>query len=129
MMKKSNEYGVPFWFRLGCHSKQLGNQGHLAFHISFAHPLYLSFADHVHHLEALECSPRGLEREKTHPRLRQAFDEAVILFDQVVEVLNLSQLHLLRQKSSGFELSNRFGIGGVLIRVDHTWGWFLNKGR
>ena len=59
-------------FRLGDRSKPSGNQGHLASHIPFVHALYLPFPSHVHHLKSLECSPRCLEREKAHPRLRQA---------------------------------------------------------
>jgi hypothetical protein len=51
--RKLNEQRTPCLFRLSHHSKELGNQGHLASHISFCHALQLSFPQHVHHLESL----------------------------------------------------------------------------
>jgi len=82
---------------LDCYPKQLGNQCHLASHISFFHPLQVSFPDHVHHLEALYGSPGRQIREKAHPWLRQAFDEPMILFDQIVEVFHAASVHSLRE--------------------------------
>jgi hypothetical protein len=64
--------------------------------------LYLPFAQHVHDLVSLQGSPRGLERKKAHPRLGQAFDEPMVLFDQVVEIFHLPQFHVFRQDSSGW---------------------------
>ena len=73
---------------LGCHSKQLGDQSNLASHIPFVNPLSLSFSHHIHHLESLDRSPGRFERKEAHPRLGQACDEPMVLFDQVVEVFH-----------------------------------------
>jgi hypothetical protein len=51
---------------LGCHSEQPGDECNLSPHITFCYALQLPFPDHVHHLEAPECSPSSLKREKTH---------------------------------------------------------------
>jgi len=99
--------------------KSLATKATWASHISLFHPLYLPFPQHVHDLEALECLPCRLEREKAHPGLGQPFDETVVLFDEIVEVFHLPQFHVLRQHSSGFELTNGFGRGHVLVHVDH----------
>jgi hypothetical protein len=42
--------GVPsrLLFRLGGHPKQAGNEPGLAYMLSFAHPIYLPFPNHVH---------------------------------------------------------------------------------
>lgn len=47
-------------------------------------------------------------RRKTHSWLRQPFDKPMILFDEIVEVFNLSQFHLFRQDASSF------GIGCII---------------
>jgi hypothetical protein len=44
-------------FSLNGHSKECGNQSHLASHLSFVHALHLSFPHHVHDLIALQRSP------------------------------------------------------------------------
>jgi hypothetical protein len=85
-------------------------------------PLALPFPHHVHDFVSLEGSPRGLEGKEAHPRLRQSLDEAMILFDQIVEVLALPQFHVVRQGASRFEISYGFGIRHVFIDSDHMWG-------
>jgi hypothetical protein len=107
-------------FSSGYHSKEFVDQRNLASNVSFVHPLHLPFPDHVHDRVSLQGSLRCLEGEKAHSRLRQAFDEAMILFDQIVEVFHLPQFHAFRQNSIGSELSNGFGIRGILIDVDHA---------
>jgi hypothetical protein len=107
---------------LGCHSKEVSDEGSLRENISFFSSLYLSLADHVHDLIPLQRSASCLERKEAHARLGQSFDETMILFDKIVEVFDLPQLHVFRQDSSGFEVGNRFRIGGMLIHIDHCWG-------
>jgi len=46
----------------------------------------------------------------------------MILFDQIVEVFDLSQFNPLGEHSSCFEISNRFGVGRVLIDANHSKG-------
>ena len=73
---------------LGRHSKQAGDERHLPQDVSFFHAAHLAFPDHVHDLVSLQGSPRTLEGKEAHPRLDQPFDEAVVLLNQVIEVLD-----------------------------------------
>jgi hypothetical protein len=52
----------------------------------------------------------------------QLFDEAVTLLHQVVEVFDLPKLYTVGKESSCFEISHRFGIGGILFNIDHAKG-------
>jgi len=72
----------------------------------------------------LHRSPSCFEGEEAQSQLDEPFNEAMVLLDQVVEIFDLPQFHALREKPSGFEVSHRFGIGGVLINVDDTWCCF-----
>ena len=89
IQRKQFEREVPSHAFLGNHFKQPGNQYNLTSHLSFFQSLYLSFPHHVQDLLSLSRSPSGLQRKKAHPRLRQSFDEAVIVFDQIFEILDL----------------------------------------
>jgi len=106
---------------LSCHSKELGDERDLPSHIPFYHALQLPFSQHVHHLVSLSGLPGGLEREKAHPRLRQPFDEAMVLFNEVIEILHLPQFTPFGEASSRFQFRERFGIGCVFVHVDHAW--------
>ena len=76
-------------FGLESHSKELSDQYNLPFHISFFHPMHLSLPNHVHCLKSLECSQRRFEGEKAHLWFGQAFDEPMILLDEIVEIFYL----------------------------------------
>ena len=80
---------------LDCHSEQLSDECRLTGAVSFLYSWYLTFPDHVHGLESLERSPCCLEGEEAHSRFRQPFHEAMILFDQIVEVLATPHLNEL----------------------------------
>ena len=73
---------------LGGHSKQGGDERDLPQDVSFFHTTPLPFPEHVHHLVALQGSPRRLKRKEAHSRFDQTFDKAMILFDHVVEVFD-----------------------------------------
>jgi len=47
--------------------------------------LQLLFPEHGHDFIAVQCSPSRLNRKKAHAWLDEAFDEAMILFDQIRE--------------------------------------------
>ena len=64
-----------------------------------------------------------LKREEAHSGLGQAFDEPMVLLDQIVEVLDLPQFGSFWKESSGFQIGNRFGVGCVFVDVDHSWSW------
>jgi hypothetical protein len=73
----------------GCYFKQAGDECDLTYDVSFIYPSHLPFPQHVHDLISLQGSPRGRERKEAHPELDEPFQEAIVLLDQVVEVLTL----------------------------------------
>ncbi len=75
-------------FSLGCHCKQAGDERNLPQTVSFFDAAHLPFPDHVPDLIALQGSPRRFERKEASPRFDASFDEAVILFDQIVEIFD-----------------------------------------
>ena len=86
---------LPFLLSLGRHSKQAGDEGDLPSDVSLVHPSDLSLANHVHHFVPLQRSPCCLKGKEAHPRLGQSFDEAVVLLDQVIEILDLPEFDRL----------------------------------
>jgi hypothetical protein len=116
-----------FLLGLSCHSKQLCDEGDLPGAVSFAHPSDLSFTKHVHDLVPLERSPCHLNGKEAQPQFDQPFDEAVGLFDQVLQVFDLPQLDRFGKHASGFQVCNGLGVGRVFIHIDHArsgraWG-------
>src|SRR5258708_39440817 len=72
----------------------------------------------IHRLVPLECSPSLFNREEAQPWFAQTFDEAMILFADGVEILDLPQFYTFRQNPTRFEVGNGFGRGGILLHVD-----------
>src|SRR5205807_7495009 len=64
-------------------------------------------------------SPRRLKRKEAQPRFDASFDEAVILFNNVVEVFHPSEVTTFWQLSCGFEFTHRLWIGSVFVNGDH----------
>jgi len=67
-----------------------------------------------------QVASTGLKGKETQPRFDASFHEAMILFDNVVEVFDLTQLDCLGKHTDSFEVCNSPGIGGILIDIDHT---------
>jgi len=109
---------LSFLFSLESHSKQAGDECHLLHAVSFFYATYLTLPKHVHRFISLQCSPRSLERKEAHPKLYQPFQEAMILFDEVVEIFALSQFTRLWHDPFRFQLLESFGIGRVFINCD-----------
>jgi hypothetical protein len=63
----------------------------------------------------LQGSPRGLERKEAHPWLDEPFHEAMVLLDQVVEVLTLPQFTMVWLDPFRSQFLKSFGIGRVFI--------------
>jgi hypothetical protein len=82
-----------YLFSLGSHSKQAGDKRYLSQDVSFFHVTHLTFPEHVHRFISLQSSPRTLHRKEAHCGLDQSFDKAMVLLDQVVEILDLPQFH------------------------------------
>jgi hypothetical protein len=87
-----------FLFSLGTDSKQFSDEGRLASSISFTHFSHVSFPEQIHDFISLKCSPCRLERKESQPWLHQSFDEAMVLFDQIVQILALPQFASSRSR-------------------------------
>lgn len=82
--------------------------------------MHLPFADHMHDFDAAENNARTPEALETHHRTDYAFDGTVILLDDVVQVLVLSDLDRggplgierfeCRQIGAALVHGNRFGL-------------------
>src|ERR1051326_5150490 len=83
-------------------------------------PFYLPLPNHVHDLVPLQGSPCGFEGEEAQPRISEAFDEAVILLDQGIEVLPRPQFTRYWNGPGCFQFVERLGVGGVSIDRDHA---------
>ena len=73
---------------LRSHLEQLFNELNLALHVVLPQPANLPLPDHVHRLISLNRSPGRMEFSKALLGVDSAFDRAVILLDDVVQVLN-----------------------------------------
>ena len=82
--------------KLGTDPKQAIDQLDLSENIALFHPFNLPFSDHVHRLITSQCTPRCFEGKETQAWPGTACDEAVVLFDQVIEVFDLAQLAIGR---------------------------------
>jgi hypothetical protein len=83
------------------------------------HATHLTFPEHVHRFISLQSSLRALHRKEAHCGLDQSFDKAMVLLDQVVEILDLPQFHTFSKRPSSFELCNSLWVGSILIGVDY----------
>src|SRR5258708_32382245 len=102
---------------LGRHSKQGSDECHLTPDVSFLHALEVSLPHPIPRLVSLECSPCRFKREEAQSWFDQPFDEAMILFDDGVAILDLPQFYTFRQNPTRFEVANGFGRGGNLFHV------------
>jgi hypothetical protein len=108
-----------FLFSLGCYSKQAADESHLTHTVSLAHSSHLSLANHVDRLVSFYSSLCGLQRKEAHHWFGQALDEAMILFDTVVQILHWSSCTVLGKKSIRFQFAKRFWRGSVFVHVDY----------
>ena len=69
--------------------EQLGDEASLRPHVASANTPDLPFPHHRHHFVARWCSSRRLEAAEAEPRSDQAFHAPVVLFHDVIEVLDL----------------------------------------
>jgi hypothetical protein len=91
--------------------------------------LYLSFPHEVYHFIALECPPRCLQGKEAHAKLDEPFDEAVILLQDVVEVLYSPQLTVLREFPLCFQFLEGLWIGRVFVHCDHPRRYSMRCGK
>src|SRR5947209_8679874 len=77
---------------------------------SAADPARLPLADHVYCLVALYCSPGRRELAKALLGLRASFDRAMILLQEVVQVLDRSMAAAAAQGPFRFYCGNRRAV-------------------
>jgi hypothetical protein len=86
-----------FLLGLGGHSNEAGDAGHLPADVAFAHPADLSLAHPVQDLVPVERSLCRFNGAEAHSRLDQPLDEAMVLLDQVVQVVAQALVRPLRE--------------------------------
>ncbi len=106
--------------KLGGDTKQVIDQLDLGENVALFRSFHLPFFDHVHRLIACQCALRRIKGKEPQARPGAAFDEAVVLLDQIVEVFELPQLTRWRELLVGFERVHGLGVDRVLVDVDHT---------
>ena len=74
----------------GCSLEEIGNQGGLRLHVATTNPVNLPLPDHRHRLEAGQRPSRCAQAAEAEPRSYHPLDPAVILLDDVVQVLALA---------------------------------------
>src|SRR5689334_13379404 len=85
-----------------------------------ADPPCLTFPEHVHRLITLDRPPRCAELAKVLLGLDPSFDRAMILLQDVVQILDWSMAAAATQDSFCFRSGNRRTIEPRAIRVDDT---------
>src|SRR5262245_43653791 len=66
-------------------------------------------------------SPSCLKRKEAHRWLDQAFDETMVLFDQIVEILPLLQFTRCSKVPSCLQFLNDLWIGSMFLSRDDPW--------
>ena len=69
------------------------------------------------------------QRKKARPCFDASFDEPVILFDNVVQVLDWRSSHLLRMAPSSFSSLKAFGDAAFLSTVMTRGGHSVRRGK
>ena len=100
------------------HFEQLVDALNLSPNIRTAHPSRLSLLDHVHSLVSLDGSPRRLKFAKPLLGFHASFDRSMILFHDVVQVLDRPVAATVSQDSFLFHSCNRRAVEACLIGVD-----------
>jgi hypothetical protein len=66
-------------------SEEAVYESQLSPNIIFAYSVDLAFSDHVHRLDSFDRPPRRLETEEPKSGIDSAFDESMVLLDEVIE--------------------------------------------
>jgi hypothetical protein len=82
----------------------------------------LALADHVHQLNADEYCPSGPARFEVAYRPDHPLDGAIILLDEVLELLYLD--HKDRHVAAGFDCIHGLVVGAAFVHRDFVWSPF-----
>ena len=100
--------------------EQLVDEAILLANISGAKPSCLPLPDHVQRFVSGKGSPGCMEFAKALRGLDAAFDGAMILLENVVQILNRSMTTPAAQRSFRCHCGNRRAVAAGLIGVDHA---------
>src|SRR5688572_32585495 len=78
---KSTEH----YFSSGGNLEETLHESHLSSNVAFPESFNLALPNHVHDLIAADGPPRRVETEEAEPWIDSAFDESVILFDDIID--------------------------------------------
>src|SRR5215813_13815299 len=70
--------------------EEIRHESDLPLNGAFAYSINLSFSDHVHCLVPADRPTRRVETGKPKPGIDSAFDESVVLFDDIIEIFALA---------------------------------------
>ena len=110
------------WTSLRGQSKHLVDQLRLPDHVALRHPSRLSLAERMHDLDAAQGPPRRGESLEAQHRPGAAFDESVVLLDDVVQILALAKIRTRSDESLVSDGLERDRVGGVLVHGHHARG-------
>ena len=82
-------------------------------------PVRLALANHMDRLVAGDRTPSAPERPEMLTCTNPAFDGPMVLFQDVIKILYGSVLAVFLQNTAGFELSDGWRIGGVLVGINY----------
>ena len=105
---------------LGCQTEEAVYEPNLSKKIISCHPSNLPLPDHVDCFVALNCSPSRLEFSEALLRIHATFDGAMILFENVVQVLHRSVSTAVAQRPFLFTVGDRGAVYRRQISVDHS---------
>jgi len=79
-------------FSLGGNIEEALHKSLLPLNVTFAYSLNLPFSHHMHRLITLDCSTCRSKTEEPESGIDAPFDEPMVLLDEVVQMVTLSQL-------------------------------------
>ena len=115
------------WTSLRGQSEHLVDQLRLPDHVALRHPSRLSLAERMHDLDAAQGPPRRGESLEAQHRPGAAFDESVVLLDDVVQILALAKIRTRSDESLVSDGLERDRVGGVLVHGHHARGRRMSR--
>ena len=115
------------WTSLRGQSEHLVDQLRLPDHVALRHPSRLSLAERMHDLDAAQGPPRRGESLEAQHRPGAAFDESVVLLDDVVQILALAKIRTRSDESLVSDGLARDRAGGVLVHGHHARGRRMSR--
>ena len=115
--QKWGRRGTHRWF-LGGQAAQLFDEPDLTPNLIALHPPKLPLADHIHRLISLKRSPGRVKFPEALLGVDPAFDRAMVLFNDVVQVLDGSMATAAAQRSFLLNSRDRRAVDRCQIRID-----------